>query len=77
MKFEERTLDLTGFNRATFAGVIRIRHIADWAHDYWKKGCRLTRIKFHTEEYHEFLQELRNDDMYLFKNKSNYSGECF
>jgi len=64
MKFKEQTLDLTGLNRFTFHGSIRIRHIADWAHDYWKEGYTLARIKLHNEEYRELIHEIHSDNIY-------------
>lgn len=59
----EKTLDLTCFNRGTFAGVIRIRYIADWANDYWRNGYKLARIKLFPFEYQDLIRELTQDDM--------------
>lgn len=60
--FEERTLDLTAFNRANFAGVIRLRQLADWANDYYAKGLMLARIKLFEDEYRALVEEIKMDD---------------
>lgn len=62
MNFEEKTLDLTGFNRANFAGVIRLRQIADWANDYWKNGYKLAKIKLMGDEWRELVREIEQDN---------------
>jgi len=64
---EEKTLDLTCFNRANFVGVIRIRHIADWANDYWKNGYKLSRIKLFHDEYKQLIEEIIDDVRYMKK----------
>lgn len=66
-----KTLDLTCFNRLTFNGVIRLRTIADWAYDYYKKGFKLARIKLNDYEYHELMEEIREDNIYLIDKLHN------
>lgn len=65
MNNNEKTLDLTMFNRATFGGKIRLRHLADWAYDYWVKHEKLVRVKLRDFEYHELLREIEADNVYL------------
>jgi hypothetical protein len=69
MSFEEKTLDLTSFNRFNFSGKISLRHIADWAYDYWKQGYKLSRIKLPDDQYHFLMQEIHADNRFLKKNR--------
>lgn len=68
MIHKDQTLDLTAFNRANFAGVIRIRHLADWANDYWAKGLKLARVKLFSDEYRALIREIRDDNRFLTAN---------
>ncbi len=61
----EETLDLTGLNQHTFLGAIRLRHISDWAHDYYKKHYKLSRIKLRNEQYRELMEEIYKDNRLL------------
>lgn len=64
----DETLDLTGLNRYTFMGKIRVRHIADWAHDYWEKGYKLSQIKMHRELYEELKHDWEDSFAKMAKN---------
>jgi hypothetical protein len=78
MAFTEKTLDLTMFNRRTWAGRFRLRHLFDWAGDYWEHGTRLAKVRLSEWEYRELLAELRNDNIYLNKDRitENLTVDC-
>ena len=65
MNKQERTLDLTMFNRRNFAGKFRLRYLFDWVNDYWEKGYTLTKIKLSNDEYEDLLDEVRKDNIYI------------
>ena len=62
MDINDMVLDLTGLNNATFLGEIRVRHILDWAEDYFKNRKRLSQVKFRNDQYRLFMRELEKDD---------------
>lgn len=67
----DKTLDLTMFDFTRLGIQIRERTIADWAHDMWVVGNRLTRIRFTRPMYESFKRELEKNNTYISINNLN------
>lgn len=65
----DKTLDLTMFDFTRLGIQIRERTIVDWAHDMWKVGYNLTRIRFTRPMYESFKRELEKNNTYISRSR--------